>query len=556
MHSLKDSKKVHYCADDPPTWSSSFAASDSTHMQQDSLLHVQIVTHLDLCEMKIERSVSTVVSEVKSTANSSPGPSLHEAAKNGDVRSLRKLLRPGSAADVNELDDEDRSALHYASNSLIAEKLINAGSEIDVEDAEGYTPLHRAVAERRIDVVWLLLVHDAKTDIRDDDGKTPMGHAKGCPAAEWMLRHGPSNSLLRAVEANRADVVEALINAGADKEVRDENDFVALIVATLRGSWDAARVLIEQGVDLDVYGDMGNGVLHMAAHRAPAEFMGYLLDKGLPINYQNHWGGTPLLEAAERDNRDETIALLLERGADPEPRNNAGYTPLQLAARSGKMNVVKMILSRMRERELLGPSYPSKPGAGSWYPLAEASYHTHPECVRLLLAAGSELNIRNDERNTPLHLVVWPTNEHREVDDQTEILHLLLDHGASIDAKGHDEMTPLALACRWNSLPLVQMLIDAGAELDSISWHGRGADREFGYTSLMLSVAFGGDDNLDVVTALVNAGADVNARTHRKKLNALEMAQSRGRMDLASVLEDAGSICDKPRNTSIGRGRR
>lgn len=512
--------------------------------------------HLVNHEMTIQKPLSETASDETATTKSSPGPLLHEAAKNGDIRSLRKTLRSGSELDVNELDDEDRTALHYASNSLIAEKLINAGAVIDIEDAEGCTPLHRAVAERRLDVVWLLLTHNARTDTRDDEGKTPMAHAHGCPPAESMLRHGTSTALLRAVEADRADIVEALIGAGADKEVRNEKGFVALIVATIQGSWNAARVLIEHGADTDVYGDMGNGVIHMAAHRGPADFMGFLLDRGLPINYQNHWGGTPLLEAAERDGRDEVIALLLERGADPAPRNNAGYTPLGLASKAGKTKVVKMILDRMKGRELLSPRTRSDHGPAGWAPLAEASHHAHPECVRLLLEAGSEVNVGNHD-NTPLHLLLWPTDAVRTVADRVEVMRLLLEAGASLDAKGPSEITPLAAACRWGSLPLVQLLIDAGADVDSLSWAGEGSEKEFGYTNLMLSVAFGGDDNLDVVTALIKAGAEVNKRTYgTKKLNAAEMAQNRGRMDIVNILEDAGAIPDKPRNTSVGRGRR
>lgn len=118
-------------------------------------------------------------------------------------------------------------------------------------------------------------------------------------------------------------------------------------------------------------------------------------------------------------------------------------------------------------------------------------------------------------------------------------------------------MTPLAAACRWASLPLVQVLINAGADLDSLSWDGEGSERACGWTGLIYCVAFGGEDSLDIVTALIKAGADVHRRTGgTKRSNALEMAQNGGRIDIVTILEDAGSVLEKPRDTSVGRGRR
>mgnify|MGYP001250905383 CR=1 FL=1 len=129
---------------------------------------------------------------------------LVQASREGDQVRVKQLIAGG--ADVNGSDGHS-CALHVADNNIVTRVLLDAGARIDIPDADGSLPQHRAAqnghsfslqmllaapgavvdsvdkygatalceAARygRIDAVNVLLKHGAKTDITDETGRTP-----------------------------------------------------------------------------------------------------------------------------------------------------------------------------------------------------------------------------------------------------------------------------------------------------------------------------------------------------------------------------------------------
>lgn len=106
------------------------------------------------------------------------------------------------------------------------------------------------------------------------------------------------------------EVVQTLLDAGADVNARDSAGGTALHAATLRRHVDVARVLLEAGSDSNATDQGNNTALHMLASASLGE------------------GGACVVEGGVDA---ELVALLLEWGASADIKNSKGFTPMSAA---------------------------------------------------------------------------------------------------------------------------------------------------------------------------------------------------------------------------------
>ncbi len=90
----------------------------------------------------------------------------------------------------------------------------------------------------------------------------------------------------------------------------------------------------------------GTTPLHAAAGLGSTTCVSLLLDHGVEVDIADDQGGTPLLRAARQHSApvDDTVALLLSRGADPNVCQADGTTALHLATRAGRSAVMAHLL--------------------------------------------------------------------------------------------------------------------------------------------------------------------------------------------------------------------
>ncbi len=143
-------------------------------------------------------------------------------------------------------------------------------------------------------------------------------------------------------------VVKALLDAGADPNLKNVHDYTALLYALITGNPESVKLLLAAGAKHDEKLEGGvNYLMSISAYphaKRTLPMIPLLLEAGLDINAQDDHGGTALhhcsaeLEDAENEylweNRALCAAALIKAGAKTDIKDKEGNTPLDLAKKS------------------------------------------------------------------------------------------------------------------------------------------------------------------------------------------------------------------------------
>lgn len=135
--------------------------------------------------------------------------------------------------------------------------------------------------------------------------------------------------------------------------------------------------------------------------------------------------------------------------AEINTQDTIGRTALSMAAERSEFTHLSGLLAYGADHELASYSLQT--------PLRYAAAAKSPECIRLLLEAGAEVDCLTDWDQTPLHLAAAYTKDARHAT-------LLLDAGANPNFRDRDGMTPLAWTAISNNAPIASVLLDRGAD--------------------------------------------------------------------------------------------
>ncbi|XP_016101014.1 ankyrin repeat domain-containing protein 26-like isoform X3 [Sinocyclocheilus grahami] len=194
---------------------------------------------------------------------------VHKAAFSGDVVKLRQLAKKN---DLNQLDKENRTALHIAcacGHRDVVQFLVESKVKLNLCDNQNRSALMKAVQCEQDRSVSLLLDHEADPNLVDINGNTALHLAARIPSLPvtlQLLEHSANinvqnkdgnTPLMLAVMENHADMTELLLKEGADVNVKNQEQRSALMIAACNGQISMVRLLLQYDADITVKDDKG-----------------------------------------------------------------------------------------------------------------------------------------------------------------------------------------------------------------------------------------------------------------------------------------------------------
>ncbi len=298
--------------------------------------------------------------------------------------------------------------------------------------------------------------------------------------------------LWEAAYRGRTEMVEFLSKRGADINVCACHftpllvDISAYCAAKFKKRESTASLLLQLGAELDFFTYIYLGDYDQVENLLNADVS--LAKQEKPQNDRNV--SATALHYAVSSGRSEILSLLLSKGADPQPYS---YWLIRFAIWRENAAILGMLFDAGAERDLaavprsgitnpeinavlskFGISYSPDLPEGGWPPLVYAARGDrggNAEVVRQLLEQGADVNCCNYKKQTALHCAAKA--------GFVDIVELLLNRNASIDAQDRDGNTPLMVAVQStikkqeNLRGVACLLLNAGANASQENHKGQ-----------------------------------------------------------------------------------
>jgi ankyrin repeat protein len=278
------------------------------------------------------------------------------------------------------------------------------------------------------------------------------------------------------VDAGKAKIREMLSanpKFGAETLPNSEDNPKDLWTAAREGDLQAIKHYIKEGGDVNALGKMFQlSAISWSALHGQTEAVRLLIENGADVNIKSGDGATALHSAAFLG-RSDIAKLLLENGANIQVRNNDGATPVDVlyvdwettafigslvGVEVEKEDVAAMKMGRSEIAKLFGvkdtfDSAVPSPAQN----LSAAVFIGDLAVVKQALADGADPNTKDPQSGSTL-LATAALMGH------TEVVALLLEHGADVNVRSKDGGTALHAAAFLGRAETVKLLLDKGAD--------------------------------------------------------------------------------------------
>uniref|UniRef100_A0A2C9KGD8 Uncharacterized protein n=1 Tax=Biomphalaria glabrata TaxID=6526 RepID=A0A2C9KGD8_BIOGL len=213
----------------------------------------------------------------------------------GENDSLVHRSNSGNAADATEEGESLLSLACSAGYYELAQVLLAMKANVEDRGIKGdCTPLMEAASGGHVDIVRLLLLHNADINAQSSAGNTPL-HYGACGGFK--------------------EVVQELLLNGANVEIHNENGHTPLMEAASAGHVEVAKILLDHGAGINTHSnEFKESALTLACYKGHLEMVKFLLEAGADQEHKTDEMHTALMEAS-MDGHVEVARLLLDSGA-------------------------------------------------------------------------------------------------------------------------------------------------------------------------------------------------------------------------------------------------
>jgi len=551
-------------------------------MEAAAMGHVKVLEYLYSLQESDDSINSEEFVEIKSNSGVT---ALWLAASQGEVDCMKFLIKKG--ADVNVARNDGISAVMTASLNGYADAvkvLIDAGAKILGRDADGVTPLMNAAESGELEVVKVLVEKlksmeggTANLDAVSTTGYTALiiAAAQGrTSVVEYLLQSGADpnlasgdskvSALMYAASSNHVDAMKAIMASDkVDIEARHSNMGTALLEAATSGAGEAVRALVDAGAEVDVKDRDGVTPLMAVASNADRDAQRAVLAKVQEkyqgqeltdyLNLFSFSGGSAVMFAAASGQVEfakELIALgaithkvakakqeyidriqqALEEGTfQGEEPHVDGLTSLHVASQGGHTEMVKLLL----EQE--GTMVNHKDDLGRT-PLVLAVKGNYGEIATILVENGADPDTPYTDEKGKTHNLLFDSI----MVENAKFAKALIANGADIYYKDEKGVSTLLQACHRGFADIAAALIERHKSSGNKSTYLDDASEE----GIRPLIAAASEGHVDVVKLLIESGADINAKD-QDETTALMAAAARGHVNVVKLMLDAGAKLDE-----------